>query len=305
MATNLDAIRARLSKLQNTQKASDSLWKPTVGKHQLRLVPYKFNKENPFIELYFHYNINNKSYLSPSSFGRPDPIVEFSDKLKRTGSKEDFKEAKKMEPKLRTFVPVLVRGHENEGIKFWGFGKTVYQDLLGYFADPDYGDISHPVSGRDIVVEYTAPEGGATYPTTTIRVKPNASKLADDTEKMKALLDSQKDITTLYTELSYDELKKILENWLAGGTSDDATEEKEEETSVTQKTIVNKSAKKVEQSFDFDTPADELPTDSEIGLEEESPAPKAASKVAPKTAPKTPTPPKTQEIADAFDDLFK
>ena len=61
MSTNIDAIRARLNKLQGTQKTADSLWKPSVGKHQLRLVPYKFNKEIPFIELYFHYNINNKS----------------------------------------------------------------------------------------------------------------------------------------------------------------------------------------------------------------------------------------------------
>lgn len=298
MATNLDAIRARLNKLQSTQKTSDSLWKPTVGKHQIRLVPYKFNKEIPFIELYFHYGINNKSYLSPASFGRPDPIVEFSDKLKRTGSKEDYKEAKKMEPKLRTFVPVLVRGHENEGIKFWGFGKTVYQDLLGYFADPDYGDLSHPVNGRDIVVEYAAPEGGATYPTTTLRVKPNASRLVDDTEKAKALLESQKDITSLYTELSYDELKKILENWLAGDTTADAGEQ-----SVTQQTVVKKSEKKVEEAFDFDTPADEQPTDAEAGFEIEPPKKSAISGT--KTAPKVPTPPKTQEIADAFEDLFK
>ena len=96
MAINLDAIRGRLNKLQNTQRKTVELWKPAPGKHQIRLVPYKFNKENPFIELFFHYNINNKTYLSPQSFGRPDPIVEFSDKLKRMGDKEDWKAAKKM-----------------------------------------------------------------------------------------------------------------------------------------------------------------------------------------------------------------
>ena len=119
MALDLSAIRGRLNKLQNTGNSKSNLWKPTPGKHQVRIVPYLFNKENPFIELYFHYNINNKTYLSPSSFGRPDPIVEFADKLKRMGDKEDWKAAKKMEPKLRTFVPVLVRGEEGEGIKFW------------------------------------------------------------------------------------------------------------------------------------------------------------------------------------------
>jgi hypothetical protein len=118
------------NKLQNTQRKSDSLWKPTPGKHQVRIVPYKFNKDNPFIELYFHYNVNNKTYLSPQSFNRPDPIVEFADKLKRMGDKEDWRAAKQMEPKLRTFVPVIVRGEEGEGVRFWGFGKTVYQETL-------------------------------------------------------------------------------------------------------------------------------------------------------------------------------
>ena len=60
MALDINAIRGRLNKLQNTQKKSDALWKPTPGKSQVRIVPYKFNKDNPFIELYFHYNVNNK-----------------------------------------------------------------------------------------------------------------------------------------------------------------------------------------------------------------------------------------------------
>jgi hypothetical protein len=205
----------RFSSLQNNTKKSDSIWKPANGKSQIRLVPYKFNKDNPFIELYFHYNINNKTYLSPISFGRPDPIVEFADKLKRTGDTDDWKAGKKMEPKLRTFAPVIVRGKENEGVKFWGFGKTVYQDILGYIADPDYGDITDPLSGRDIVLEVvSAEESNAAYPTTTIRVKPATSKILENDAEVVQLLDGQKEITELYSELSYDELKGVLENWL-------------------------------------------------------------------------------------------
>jgi hypothetical protein len=58
-----------------------------------------------------------------------------------------------MEPKLRTFAPIVVRGQENEGVKFWGFGKTVYQEILAIVADPDYGDITDETNGRDIVIE--------------------------------------------------------------------------------------------------------------------------------------------------------
>ena len=220
----------RFSSLQNNTKKSDSIFKPANGKSQVRIVPYKFNKDIPFIELYFHYNINNKTYLSPMSFGRPDPIVEFAEKLKRTGDTDDWKAGKKMEPKLRTFVPVIVRGKESEGVKFWGFGKTVYQDILGYIADPDYGDITDPMTGRDIVLEVmSAEESNASYPTTTIRVKPAVSKLADSPETIQQLLDGQKEITELYSELSYAELKSVLENWLnpSAAVNDEIVEELE------------------------------------------------------------------------------
>jgi len=271
MAINLDAIRGRLNKLQSTTSKKVELWKPAPGKHTIRLVPYKFNKENPFIELFFHYNINNKSYLSPSSFGRPDPIVEFADKLKRMGDKEDWKAAKKMEPKLRTFVPVLVRGEEGEGVRFWGFGKTVYQEILGYIADPDYGDITDPNEGRDITVEVvSAEDSGTSYPVTTIRVKPKETPLATSKEETDKYLNSQKEITELYSELTYAELKNVLEGWLnPSGTSDD-------EVSASAQTL--SSTAKDEDEAPFDTTP---------------------------SKPATPAPAKkVDDVAAAFDDLF-
>jgi hypothetical protein len=271
----------RFNSLQNNTKKSDSIWKPANGKSQIRIVPYKFNKDIPFIELYFHYNINNKTYLSPMSFGRPDPIVEFAEKLKRTGDTDDWKAGKKMEPKLRTFVPVIVRGKENEGVKFWGFGKTVYQDILGYIADPDYGDITDPITGRDIVLDVTsAEESNAAYPTTAIRIKPATSKLSDDPAVVKNLLENQKNITELYQELSYAELKTVLENWLNPGA---ASEEADEVVEVLEQPKPKAVAPKQSQvSVDMGGTQEY----GDLPWEKEAPAKKA------------------DDVASAFDDLF-
>lgn len=215
MALNIEKVKARLNSLQNQTQKQDFLWKPPVGKSLIRLVPYKFNKENPFIELYFHYNIAGKTYLSPVSFGRPDPLVEFGEKLKSSGDKQQYKLAKVLEPKLRTFAPMIVRGEEDSGVKFWGFGKTVYQELLNFIADSDYGDITDPAHGRDIVVEFkSAEETGKSFPTTSIRVKPNKSMLVESKEAFEKIYNSQKDITEIYKEYSYDELSEVLKNWL-------------------------------------------------------------------------------------------
>lgn len=213
---DLSVIKSRLSQLQSTNNRTSNLWKPSPGKTQIRVVPYKFNKDNPFIELYFHYDMGDKNYLSPISFGRPDPIEEFATKLKTSGNKEDYKLGRKIEAKMRTYAPVIVRGEENEGVKFWGFGKMVYQELLSVIADPDYGDITDPVNGRDIVVEFkTSEETGRAFPMTTIRVKPNQTPLTENADVMKTVKDTQKPITDIYSELEYDDLQKALEGWLS------------------------------------------------------------------------------------------
>ena len=215
MALDLSKLKSRLNTLSKTNQKSNLIWKPKPGKQVVRIVPYKYEPDNPFIELKFHYNINNKTYLSPDSFGRPDPIVEFSNRLKKTGSKEDWQMGRKMEPKMRTFAPVIVRGEEGEGVKFWGFGKQVYQELLSIISDPDFGDITDLTGGRDIVVEFKTAEGGASFPETSIRVKPNVS-VAIDPKNVQLLdaLKSQVNILDLFPEFSYEELKEVMDKWL-------------------------------------------------------------------------------------------
>jgi hypothetical protein len=213
---DLDAIKTKLESLQSTTSTSNNFWKPEPGKQVVRIVPYKHNKDNPFVELYFHYNLGqNKTYMSPASFGRPDPVQEFADKLKSTGDKDEWIQGKRLEPKMRTFAPVVVRGREDEGVKFWGFGKTVYQELLSVIADPDYGDITDPVNGRDIQIERQTPaEAGNQYGKTTVRVKPNQTPITDNKEMLEGVFKNQPNLTELYTEPSYDELKEALANYL-------------------------------------------------------------------------------------------
>lgn len=217
MALNLDALKAKLQELQSSstgKKNSDVFWKPPVGKSQIRIVPYTFDKSNPFQELYFHYEIGKKTMLSPVSFGKPDPIVEFSEKLKKSGDKEDWKLGRKIEPKFRCYVPVIVRGQESEGVKFYAFGKKIYTELLGVIADPDYGDITDLMNGRDITIECVAPDKDGAYPTYTVRVKPNTTPATEDKEVANKIVNEQPELVKMFSELSYEEMKEELAKWL-------------------------------------------------------------------------------------------
>jgi len=225
MPVNLDLIKNKLNQLQKQSNKSNNLWKPSAGKQSIRIVPYKYDRENPFIELLFHYNLGNKNYLSPASFGNPDPICELADKLKNTGDQDDWKMGRKIEPKMRTYVPILVRGKEAEGVKFWGFGKTVYTELLSFIADPDYGDITDPQAGRDITVEFIPAAGANEYPKTQIRIKPNQSPVTQDPDVL-AMIKEQPEITEVFAVSTYEELEAALQTWMSG------TEETGTETST-------------------------------------------------------------------------
>tara|TARA_Y100000385_G_C12940311_1_gene570750 strand:- start:144 stop:920 length:777 start_codon:yes stop_codon:yes gene_type:complete len=213
MSLDLDAIRAKLNQLNTTNDRKNNYFRPEPGKQRVRIVPYVHRKENPFLEMYFHYDIAKRSMLSPITFGNADPVVEFAEKLKKTGDKDDWLMGRKIEPKMRTYVPVIVRGKESEGVKFWGFGKTIYSELLSIIADPDYGDITDLMNGRDIDIEFTPSEGPGQYPKTAIRVKPNTSAATEDKAIAKSILDQPK-ITDLFPEPTYEELQQALNDWM-------------------------------------------------------------------------------------------
>jgi len=246
MALNLDAIKAKLNQLNKSDDKKQNLWKPESGKTRVRIVPYIHRKENPFLELYFHYDIGKRSMLSPITFGNADPIVEFAEKLKKTGDKEDWLMGRKIEPKMRTYVPVIVRGKESEGVKFWGFGKTIYTELLSIISDPDYGDITDLMNGRDIDVEFTPAEGGA-YPKTAIRVKPNTQPATEDKEIAQKIM-NQPEITDLFPEPTYEELEAALAEWMnpENADSDVDSENDEEETPAPAKTSKPAATKKID-----------------------------------------------------------
>jgi hypothetical protein len=246
MAIDLDAIRRKLNNLQTQTGRQDNLWKPEPGKQQIRIVPYQHNKDNPFQELYFHYDLGKKNYLSPITYGDADPVEEFAQKLRATGKSDDFKLAKKLTPKMRVYVPVIVRGQESEGVKFWGFGKQVYTELLGFIADPDYGDITDVKSGRDVSVEFTPAEGAGNFPKTTIRVKPNQTVATEDSNVATKIVEGQKNIFDIFRKNSYDDLKAVLEEWL---NPEDSTEEEKKEV-PTSTTAGVKSTENIESAFD-------------------------------------------------------
>ena len=242
---DLKSIKNKLNALQSSGQKKEKvdfskyLWKPKQeGKYQIRIVPSKLDKNNPFQEILVHYGFSKFPLYALTNWGEKDPIVEFAAQLRKTNDKENWKLAKKIEPKMRVFAPVIVRGEEDKGVRLWEFGKEIYMDLLGIADDEDYGDFTDIVEGRDFTVEAVIGDiGGRQGLKSSIRVKPKISPLSTDKEEIKLWLSEQPSILELQSKykMSFDKMKETLQNWLNPEAAEETSvveEEEEEETST-------------------------------------------------------------------------
>jgi len=217
MGMDLNAIKSRLTAMNNDGQKREKVdpektfWRPTTGKHQIRIVPSAYDPNYPFKEMFFHYGIGKYPMLALSNFGEQDPIVDFVQELKKTSDSDNWKMAGKLTPKLRVFAPVIVRGEEDKGVRLWGFGKMIYKELLALAEDEDIGDYTDVTNGFDLIVEQ---QPGNPYPTTSVRIKPKMSELSDDNGKVESWLKEQPNPLESYTKYDYDFVKKQLAGWL-------------------------------------------------------------------------------------------
>jgi hypothetical protein len=218
---DLSLIKNKLAGMQQSSQPREKVdytkifWKPKVGTHQVRIVPSKFDKQNPFKEVYFHYGFTKGPILALTNWGEKDPIVEFAKQLRKSSDKEDWQLARKLDAKMRVFVPIIVRGEEAQGTRLWEFGKEIYQQLLGIAADEDYGDFTDIQDGRDFTVEATNGEvAGRSVVKCALRPKPKTSPITEDAALLQRILDEQPDILSLNRRYAFDDLKSILEKFL-------------------------------------------------------------------------------------------
>ena len=227
MAMDLSAIKSKLNALQQKQGGgtqrkdmSTIFWKPGPGKHTIRIVPSMFDKSNPFKELYIHYGIGSKKVMiSPVNFGEKDPIVEFANELKKGSfDKDNWALSKKLQPKMRVFAPVVVRGEEDKGVRLFEFGKEVYMELLAIAEDEDVQDYTDPVNGRDLTIEkLDAATVGNTYGKTNIRVRTKITPLSEDANQVQQWLNEQPDPAATFTRHDYETMKNALLEFLSPG----------------------------------------------------------------------------------------
>jgi len=260
---DLDVIKKRLDAMQsnNTQSGGERkqlFWKPSEGKQTIRIVPSKFNSNMPFSEMMFYYGIGANVMPSPMNYtdengeAKKDPIVEFVKQLRQTSESENWKLAKKLDPKVRYFAPIVVRGMEDEGVKIWQFGKELYETFLNYAVDEEVGDFTDVASGRDFKLTTVGPAvTGTPYNRTTAAPSMKITPLVEDATQVQAMLDDQVNPKDLFKNrvVDYDTMKNHLATWLnPEGSSSEGDIIDEDKTSTNNNYSVKTSTETVKQT---------------------------------------------------------
>ena len=240
---DLNIAKQKLAAAQNKGGQREKIdytkifFKPKAGKYQVRILPSKFDKSWPIREVQFHYGFAKGPILSLTNWNEADPIADFAKQLRKSGDKEDWQLAKKIEPKSRYFAAVIVRGEEHLGARLWEFGKLTHDQLLGIAADDDYGDFTDITDGRDFTIEATEDMvAGRKGIKCALRPKVKSTPISEDASLVEKALEEQPDILGINRKYTYDQLKEVLTKWL--NPEDESTSE-------------TPSAPKVESSDDF------------------------------------------------------
>jgi hypothetical protein len=225
MALNVQKLADRLKQFEDGAKSSEYAklqWKPKEGVQTVRIVPYKFDPDNSIMELKFYYKIGDLKggLLAPCTFGKPDPILEAITALKETGGTQEREIAKRYTPVSRFYAPVVVRGEEELGVRYWGFGIQVWTQLVNLIKNKSWGDITSITEGNDLDVEFhkvgkKKSAKGEPLPETNIVPQPQKTFAVDPTRKdLMEKLKDQTDILQIFPLKTYEELETIWTNFI-------------------------------------------------------------------------------------------
>ena len=196
---------------------------------QIRVLPYP-ELGHPLIEANYHTKLG-KTFLSPAFYGERD----FFDELANSNaldwySNDSLKELRK---KLRSYTkyvfPVLVRGKESEGIKFWEFNQSAYKIILPYLYNEKKNNspICDLENGFDVILNLSIGKTG--YVEVTPTIEPELCPVSEDPKILEMIENNFPKYEDEFKKISEDECQKMLEEFLKPymGNPEEATDKVE------------------------------------------------------------------------------
>lgn len=280
MSYNIEKIKEKIQQLTSRGKKGlgDSnkdlpkiqWFKPGLGNHEIRFLPFKDKNGQPFMEVAYYDSrlLSERRFVSGFQFGLEDPVFEMLAELRKDKSKESWKLWRNLQPRERYYALILVRTEEEKGPQVWELNSKLVTEIYSILAHPDYKDedMMDPELGYDFTVLVSPTDKTFKgYPVKDIKLqarrKPSPLSKDDDAKRDK-WLGSLPNLEAYFQAQVKDkeETQNMLENFLAGGGNetvdvfDEASresrqvEEKKDEAVTAAK--VKKAKKNIDDAFE-------------------------------------------------------
>lgn len=241
MPYNIDAIRKKIADLGKIKSKKDrkneeklQYFKPQLGPVELRVLPYDDGNGQPIqqIDYYDSRKLTQRRVVAPKQWGLPDPVYDLYNELSKDRSSDTtWNLMKELKVKESYYVPVLVRGKENEGVKIWELNNVVLNQIYSLLAHPDFcdEDLFHPKTGYDFIL--TCTDSGKkiqfngkqhVVKNYDIKTRRKPSPIASSQAEIDAIVASIPNLNEYFKKyvMSEEKLRVVVSNYLSGGELD-------------------------------------------------------------------------------------
>lgn len=210
---NMEAIQAAKVRLERQGGSGLAFDKLANGKNVRRILWPKGDKDLCYSEGYLHFGLGEDGKTSLVCRKTNDskahcPVCEYITQLQMSKDKNDKKLAESIKPRKRVYLNVIDRDSDSDTdeLKVLPVGLTIQKAIVAILCDPDYGDITDPVEGRDVTIKRTGQGLNTEY---SVLPKPNASP-ASTTLTPEQIEDQMADLDAFWTVPSVEDMEKVI-----------------------------------------------------------------------------------------------
>jgi len=210
-AEKLAALREKLSQ-QDVGGGGAGYFTPKQGRNILRILPEVYDMEFFFQPVGKHYFPDGENVYCPNFTSEKEldcPVCEIVKELNQASDKASKKLASQLGVRRSWWMNVIDRNNEGVGPLIFTPGVTVFNSIISYISDPDYGDITDLHEGTDLIIERDGQGLDTTY---EVKAKRKESPLSDDDNQMDDWLDSASNLAWVQVSDDEDEDRDIVGN---------------------------------------------------------------------------------------------
>lgn len=263
MGVDITKMKEKLSKRQHEKDSQGrSFWKPEDGRNRIRILPPKGDDGEFSKEVSRHFNVAKFPMNCRKDLDKKCPICDAVASLFATKDPGDMELAKKIRAKKQWVMNIVdVKNSDKKPLVFWS-GPMIYDQILSYFADDEWGDISDPKKGYDLIIEKTGEGLDTDY-------KLRTAKDSTELEDSKKLTKASSDLNDLVEYPSEKEMENALNGQGSGDDSSDDDEEDDEDEDEDDDKAKSKKVKGKKSDEDEESDDEDEDDDSDSDDEDE------------------------------------